>query len=139
MARFAIPVLWLLAGLPAAAQEARPFVFTQAHDNTVQPVAEGAAVEVQLPAGPVTWVLDPVTRNAELTGIRTVASPGRVPGSLAVQVFDFVLRGSGPAVIVLRPEGRPATVMHGHHRRDGTHGRAFASPLTLTLDPVAAD
>lgn len=135
--RWLILAIGLLAASPVLAQDVRPFVFTHAHNNTVQPVAVGVPVQVQLPAGPVRWKVDSIGQNAELTGSTVFASPGRVPGSVAVQVFDFRVPGPERAVIVILPTGKAGRDM-GHDGHDGIHGRAFDAPFTLTLKPLGA-
>lgn len=120
-------------------------VFTQAHNGTVQQIAAGSPVQVQLPAGPVQWEVAPIGRNAVLTARRTVASPGRVPGAVAVEVLDFVLPEPGRAMIVLLPVGGhqetagPGVVDLGSRGGGGIHGSAFNEPFALTLDPSEAD
>jgi hypothetical protein len=135
--RWLVLAIGMFAASHALAQDARPFVFTHAHNNTVQPVAAGVPVQVQLPAGPVRWAVDPVGQNAELTGSSVVASPGRVPGSFAVQVFDFRLPGPGPAVILIQPMGEAGRDMR-HHGHGDIHGHAFDAPFSLTLEPQPA-
>ncbi|WP_306132223.1 hypothetical protein [Roseivivax marinus] len=133
----ALAILALGLGIAgtAPAQEARPVVFTQAHDGTVQPIASDVAVQVQLPAGPVFWEVEEISRNVTLIARSTYPSPGRVPGSVAVEVLDFALPEQGRAVIVLRPVGRP----EGATGTGEIHGTAFAAPFSLTLDPVRAE
>ena len=113
-----LPLVALLLATPAAADEARPYIFTQVHNGMTQQVAAGTPVQVQLPAGPAIWQVDPATTGAELTGDGLYPSPGRIPGTDSIQVFDFRLApGTGASIVITSDNPPPileAIVPAGH-------------------------
>jgi hypothetical protein len=107
----ALAALLVALPLPGTAEEgARPYIFTQVHADSRQAVPDGALIQVQLPAGPARWRVADTTINAVLVGEYAVASPGRIPGTDSIQVFDFRV-GSGAAAEIMIVSDNPPPVL----------------------------
>ena len=113
MKRWFLALAVLLVALPLAGmagEGARPYIFTQVHSGARQAVPDGALIQVQLPAGPARWRVADTTINAVLVGEYAVASPGRIPGTDSIQVFDFRV-GDGAAAEIMVVSDNPPPVL----------------------------
>jgi len=103
MIRKFLAILAITTATPALAEQVvYPYLLTQGHNKTKQPVRKDIPVQVQLPAGPTKWALHPgESKNVRLTNTKTYASPGRIAGTSKIQTFTFVISPTEPSTIVM--------------------------------------
>lgn len=99
----------LFAG-SATADSQRPYVFVQGHSGSTQSVPGDRTIQVQLPMGAKSWSLDGDSRNVAVVQRSLFPSPGRIPDSSAVQVFDLEIIEYGPAYVVFTSFGPPSAL-----------------------------
>ena len=113
MKQFKLSVLILAAmsfAWGAIAESQSPYVFVQGHSGSTQSISENKTIQVQLPIGTKNWSLDGDSRNVAVVQRSLFPSPGRIPDSTAVQVFDLEIIEGGPAYVVFTSYGPPSAL-----------------------------
>ena len=100
------------SSLGVAAEDTRPYIFTQAHNNDVeaftQSVYVGVPLQLQLPAGPLSWTyISDGSKNLLEPQVSEVASPGRIDNTDQVTVFNFKPESPGQLFAIFQPVGLP--------------------------------
>ena len=98
--------------LGASAEDTRPYIFTQAHNNDVeaftQSVYLGVPLQLQLPAGPLSWTyISDGSKNLLEPQVSKVPSPGRIDNTDQVVVFNFKPETPGQLFAIFQPVGLP--------------------------------